>query len=178
MKIDHYFNHLIRRLWVSRINESPWTVFPRQRWYLPIYPLLSSRHSVFSCRWRGRGEWWGACQNECDAGGTSRLPSKNYVAYSSRVAPLLVCAFFSPSLYSSSLSPLASPPASRPWHTWRTTVLYVALQDAFSRSSSPYPFSINARRRRLSTTSRGTSLERETSVLVLEGRKSQARSTR
>lgn len=46
-----------------------------------------------------------------------------------------------------------------PWYTWRTTVLYVALQDAFSRSSSPYPFSINARRRRLSTTSRGTSLE-------------------
>lgn len=115
--------------------------------------------AVFSCRGRGRGEWRGACQNECDAGGTSRLPSKNHVAYSSRVAPLLVCAFFSLSLYSSSLSFPSSSPASRPLYTWRTTVLYVALQDAFSRSSSPYPFSINARRRRLSTTSRGTSLK-------------------
>lgn len=57
------------------------------------------------------------------------------------------------------LSLLSSAPASQPWYTWRTTVPYVALQDAFSRSSSPYPFSINARRRRLSTTSRGTSLE-------------------
>lgn len=68
-----------------------------------------------------------------------------------------------------SLSFLSSPPASRPWYTWRTTVLYVALQDAFSRSSSPYPFSINARRRRLSTTSRGTSLE--TRVCSCAGRK-------
>lgn len=146
--------------WFSRTNKSPWAVFPSQRWYLLIYPLLPSRHSVavFSRRGRGRGEWRGACQNECDADGTSRLPSKNHVAYSSRVAPLLVCAFFSPSLYSSSLPFLSSPPASRPWYTWRTTVLYVALQGAFSRSS-PYPFSINARRRRLSTTSCGTSLE-------------------
>lgn len=124
---------------------------------LALVPPLCS--GFFLPREWGRGEWRGACQNECDAGGTSRLPSKNYVAYFSRVAPLLVCAFFSPSLYFSSLSFLSSPPASRPWYTWRTTVLYVALQDAFSRSSSPYPFSINARRRRLSTTSRGTSLE-------------------
>lgn len=64
-----------------------------------------------------------------------------------------------PSLYLSSLSFLSSLAASRLRYTWRTTVLYVTLQDAFSRSSSPYPFSINARRRRLSTTSRGTSLE-------------------
>lgn len=152
MKIDHYINRLIYNslykhlcAWFSRTNKSPWAVFPLQWWYLLIYPLLSPRHSVavFSCRRRGRGEWRGACQNECDADGTSRLPSKNHVAYSSRVAPLLVCTFFSPSLYSSSLPFLFSPSASRPWYTWRTTVLYVALQDAFSRSSSPYPFSIN-----------------------------------
>lgn len=126
---------------------------------LAFFLFLSSRHSagVFS----SRGGWRGACQNECDAGGTSRLASKNHVAYYSRVAPLLVCA--SPSLYSSCSLPRPSPPCLRVpavvAYTWRTTVLYVALQDAFSRSSSPYPFSINARRRRLSATSRGTSLE-------------------
>lgn len=68
--------------------------------------------------------------------------------------------------------------ASRsPRYTWRTTVLYVTLQDAFSRSSSPYPFSINA------TTS--TAIYHftwhqpgDTSVLVLEGRKSWVQSMR
>lgn len=44
-------------------------------------------------------------------------------------------------------------------HLTHDAALYMALQDAFSRSSSPYAFSISARRRRVSATSRGTSLE-------------------
>lgn len=80
--------------------------------------------------------------------------------YSSRVAALLVCALLLlPYILLLCLFPHPARMPSAYTLDARATVLYVALQDAFSRSSSPYPFSINARRRRLSTTSRGTSLE-------------------
>lgn len=123
-----------------------------------LFPPICNR--FFLAEGGGEEGWRGACQNECDAGGASRLPNKNHVAYSSLAWLLFLFVLSSPSLCFSLLSPLPlrlSHPGPR--YTWCTTVLYVALQDAFSRSSSPYPFSINARRQRLSTTSRGTSPE-------------------
>ena len=99
----------------------------------------------------------GACQNECDAGGTSRLRSKNHVVYSSRVAPLLVRLLLLLLLLLlfvillprtlPSRSRLLQVVSSRPWNTWRTrTVLSLCnvQQDALGRRcSSPWSFRVS-----------------------------------
>lgn len=186
IKIDKYFNSL----WSTKLTALIWDsreptnhrgqFFPRNddicsSTLFALFPPICNR---FFLAEGGEEEGWrGACQNECDAGGASRLPNKNHVAYSSLAWLLFLFVLSSPSLCFSLLSPLPLRllhPGPR--YTWRTTVLYVALQDAFSRSSSPYPFSINDVNGYLPL--HVAPVRRHECAHVLEWRKSQAQSTR
>lgn len=138
--------------------------FLAQRRYLLIHPLRSrpaARQIVFSSR-RASG-----VGNDEERVRMNVTPAerRGFRAKTTSRTPLawllFLFALSSPSLHPSSLPLLpAFPrlPSNRGIHLTHDSPLRGVAGRAFSRSSSPYPFSVDARRRRLSTTSRGTSL--------------------
>jgi len=99
---------------------------------LALIPLLCSRFFLLGARkermTRSVSEWMWRRRN---VAASEQKPRRVFLSRDSSSCLRFLLSFlpYIPFLFPHSLLP----PASRPWYTWRTTVLYVALQDAFRR---------------------------------------------